>query len=433
MMSSEPEILKALLGADALDEFLSAYWPGRIFVARGECERLPGALLDPELNQFDALSRRYKGVVSFFGDAKSGHMVPVEGIEAAAPYRCGLSVYLTDVGPYFPDIEAMVRKLELELGINEGCARAGVFASPTSGGISCHYDSVDVFSIQLRGTKKFDLAPVTELRHPWGFQYITGSRPIDDLYAQATEGFPDWEKVEFQTVEMIPGTVLYMPRGTWHRTEAEGDSIAVSIGMEPPSAAECVLEQLRLLLLQDPAWRKPLYGVWGSGSMREAAIERATDLMAELPGLAPSFDPEYLAAPKLSEQRRIALMNARSRVQRTPNTSLILDSPSSDSTEEDSLLAKIEIHDRGTKQIASEIEVPSRCAPILRWIDKRRGSFQVSDVAAKFSELTEDQHLQLIQTLTGAGLLKVLWFPKLEATYAEACAQLKTHAKGSNG
>jgi hypothetical protein len=419
-MSVEPEILKALMGPDVLDEFLSDYWPGRIFVSHGDRERLPEALLDPELNQFDALSRRYKGVVSFFGDAGSGHMVPVEGIEAAAPYRCGLSVYLTDVGPYFADITAMVRKLEFELGVNEGCARAGVFASPTNGGISCHYDSVDVFSIQLRGTKKFDLAPVTELRHPWGFQYITGSRPIDDLYPQASDGFPSWENVEFQTVEMQPGTVLYMPRGTWHRTEAEGDSIAVSIGMEPPSAAECVLEQLRLLLLQDPDWRKPLYGVWGAGSMRSAAIQRASKLMAELPGLASSIDPEYLAAPKLSETRRISLMNAQSRVQRTPNTALILDDPPPDSTEENSLLAKIEINDRSTKQIMSEIEMPSRCAPILHWIAAQRGSFQVSELAAQFSELTEEQHLQLIQTLTSAGLLKVLWFPKLEAAHGES-------------
>jgi ribosomal protein L16 Arg81 hydroxylase len=418
-MNTESEILKAMLGPEALDEFLSDYWPDRIFVAHGDRARLPDALLDQELNQFDALSRRYKGVVSFFGDARSGHMVPVEGIEAAAPYRCGLSVYLTDVSPYFPDIERMVRKLEFELGINEGCARAGVFASPTSGGISCHYDSVDVFSIQLRGTKKFELAPVKELRHPWGFQYITGSRAIDDLYPQATEGFPDWEKVEFQTVEMRPGSVLYMPRGHWHRTEAAGDSIAVSIGMEPPSAAECVLEQLRLLLLQDPAWRKPLYGAWGAGAMRDAAIQRATELMAELPGVVSALDAEVVTAPKLSEKRRISLMNTRSRVQRTPNTSLILGDSPAESGEQDSLLASIEINDRSTKQIMSEIEMPSRCAPALRWIDEQRGSFQVSELAVKFPELTEDQHLQLIQSLTGASLLKVYWFPKLKETHVE--------------
>ena len=212
-----------------------------------------------------------------------------------------------------------------------------------------------------------------------------------------------------------------MPRGTWHRTEAAGDSIAVSIGMEPPSAAECVLEQLRLLLLQDPDWRKSV--VWHSGAPAECVTPRSNGrqtLMSDLPRLwFRSLDPGYLPAPKLSETRRISLMNTTSRVQRTPNTALILDSPPADSTEEDSLLAKIEINDRSTKQIMSEIEMPSRCAPILHWIDARRSSFQVSELVAKFSELTEDQHLQLIQTLTGAGLLKVLWFPKLEKPAAE--------------
>jgi len=418
-MSNQPEVLTALLGADALDRFFSHYWPSSVFVAEGDKERLPAALLDAELNQFDSLSRRYKGVVSFFGDDKSGHMVPVEGIEAAAPYRCGLSVYLTDVGACFPEVQQMVRQLEFELGVNEGCARAGVFASPTKGGISCHYDSVDVFSIQLRGSKKFDVAPVSEMRHPWGFQYMVGSKPIDDLYPQATEGFPDWEDAEFRTVEMTPGTVLYMPRGTWHRTEAEGDSIAVSIGMEPPSAAECVLEQLRLLLLQAPEWRQPLYGAWGAGSMTDAARERARELIAELPGLVSTLDPALVASPKMSETRRISMMSAESRVQHTPNSRLIIGDPSPDS-DDDSILASVEIYDRSVKQIMSEIEMPSRCEPILRWLDARRGSFLVSEVASKFPELTEDQHLQLIQSLTGAGLLKVYWFPKLQNPRADA-------------
>ena len=270
-----------------------------------------------------------------------------------------------------------------------------------------------MISVQLRGTKKFDVAPVAGLRNPWGFQFVPGSRPIDDLYPQVGEGFPDWETAEFQTVEMTPGTVLYMPRGNWHRTESQGDSIAVSIGIEAPSAAECVLEQLRLLLLQDPEWREPLYGAWGTGSMHAAAIDKAAALMATLPGLAASLDPEYLATPKLSEQQRIAQTTVRSWVQRTPNSWLILTDPPADSVEEDSLLAQVEINDRSYKRIATEIEMPARCAPILRWIDEQSGSFQVSEVVAKFSELTAEQHVELIQSLAAGGLLKVLWFSKL--------------------
>jgi hypothetical protein len=57
--------------------------------------------------------------------------------------------------------------------------------------------------------------------------------------------------------------------------------------------------------------------------------------------------------------------------------------------------------------------MPARCSPILRWIDEQRGSFQVSEVIAKFPELTAKQHVELIQSLAAGGLLKVLWFSKL--------------------
>lgn len=414
-MSANPELLEALFGEAAAEEFLSDYWPDRIYVAHGDKDRLPAPFLDSDLNDFDALSRRYKGVVSFFGDAKSDHMVPVDGLEAAAPYRCGLSVYLADIGPFFPEIHALVRVLEAELGVNEGCARAGVFASPTKGGISCHYDSVGVFSIQLRGTKKFDLAPVGDLRYPSGFQYITGNRPIDDLYPQATAGFPSWENAEFQTVEMWPGTVLYMPCGTWHRTEAAGDSISVSIGMEPPSAAQCVLEQMRLLMLQDPEWRKPLYGAWGVGAMRESAQARAAELIARLPSLTAALEPELLAMPLTAERRRIPDMTPKSWVQRTPNTSLSIGDPPADTTEEDSLLASIETRDRSTTKMTAQIEMPSSCAPMLRWIDAKAEAFQIEELAREFPELSEAHHVQLVRSLTEAGFVKLYWFPKLNS------------------
>ena len=147
--------------------------------------------------------------------------------------------------------------------------------------------------------------------------------------------------------------------------------------------------------------------------MRSDAIDKGAALIAALPDLAASLNPEYLATPKQSEQQRIAQVSVRSRVQRTPNAWLILTDPPAGSTEEDSLLAQIEINDRGVKRIATEIEMPARCEPILRWIDEQRGAFQVSDLVAKYSELTQDQHVQMIQSLATGGLLRVLWFSKL--------------------
>lgn len=85
-MSTQTEILSELMGADAVDAFFNDYWPNRVFVAEGDKERLPAALLHAELNDFDSLSLRYKGVVSFFG--VEGLLVP----QAAEPPQRRLSL-----------------------------------------------------------------------------------------------------------------------------------------------------------------------------------------------------------------------------------------------------------------------------------------------------------------------------------------------------
>lgn len=81
---------------------------------------------------------------------------------------------------------------------------------------------------------------------------------------------PIRSRAAFTTVEMKPGSVLFLPRGTWHRTESEGDSMSVSIAVDTPPAVDYIVAQLRMLLLQDPRWRAPLYGAWGDDSARES-------------------------------------------------------------------------------------------------------------------------------------------------------------------
>ena len=413
-MSSNPQpVLEALFTPDGLREFFEAHWPDKYFVAHGKKARLPPAFLVDELNNFDSLARRYQGKVSFFSGPRSPHMVPVEGVNAAALYRLGLSVYLTDIGPYFPEFTPMLRHLERELGINEGCARAGVFASPHSDGIHCHYDAVDIISVQLRGNKLWRLARVQEIPFPSGKQYIPGNHPIDDLYPQVTNGFPDWRDANFDEVEVWPGSVLFMPRGTWHQTEASEDSIAVSIGMTPPTAAEVILEQLRLTLLQDPKWRKPLYGAWGEGKARQRAEEEAHKLIADLSNVANDLSPTELKLSYQSEQTRIAEISSNSRFQRMPNSQLNLEDKTPDDGN-DVIKANVVQSHQGASRIIATIDVPRRYGPVLRWIGNQKSDFHLKELTARFAEINSGEAIELAQVLASANVLKLLWFPKRE-------------------
>ena len=287
-------MLETLLKPLTPDKFFSDYWPDRTYASHGKVSRLPGLFRSEALADFSSLARNYRGRLLITRGRNSPYMVPADSRSAEALFSMGLTVYMDDIAPLLPDAGRSLAILERELGIAPGTARIGAFASPTTDGVAPHYDVEDVISVQLQGSKKFHVAPVDEIRYPAGMQYSPGDDPEAMLYPQIQGRFPDWQGVQFKCVEMKPGSVLFMPRGTWHKTEAEGPSLAVSIILKPPPAVDTVLEQLRWLLLQKPEWRKPLYGAWGHGPRHETALSVLGELLSGLPELAGHLDHDAL-------------------------------------------------------------------------------------------------------------------------------------------
>ena len=254
------QALSALVNPLRASEFLARFWPDEAFVAHGPLARLPSPLRDPVLAEFDALAQRYAGRILFGRGRKGPRAIPAQHVAVADLYAMGLSLYLPDVEPIVPGATGLLRELERALGLGPGEARITAWASPEADGIACHLDSEEVFSIQLVGTKRFHVAEPAALVSPVGVQYADGGRPDDVLYPQAADGFPVPEPGAFSTIEMQPGSVLFLPRGHWHWTEADTDSLSISIVLSPRSPVDHLLARLRPLLLQDPRWRRPAYG-----------------------------------------------------------------------------------------------------------------------------------------------------------------------------
>jgi hypothetical protein len=142
-------------------------------------------------------------------------------------------------------------------------------------------------------------------------KYVTGTPPYEELYLQACNGFPDAAKAEFTTIDMAPGT--------WHYTDAVGPSLSVSIMINPPAAVDCLLEQLRCLLLQDEHWRRPMYGACASGATYRTALALAGELLAGLPRITARLSPEDLLRAMWPEQKRLEAIELNTRFQRQPN------------------------------------------------------------------------------------------------------------------
>lgn len=405
MLVSHPSALASLVSPTPVSRFLDHYWPERVFEAHGPLSRLPPVFTSKQLSSFRALATGYRGWLGFGQGAKSSRMLSVQEVNPLHLYEIGLSVYLPDISEDVPEAASFLRALERDLGIDEGCCRITVWASPRGDGAPTHFDSEDVFSVQLAGTKRFEVAPMKEYSYPLGGQFAPGSPPYDDMYPQIENGFPEVADSDFVAVDMKPGSVLFIPRGTWHRTQAEQDSFAISIGVRPPALVESFLEQLRYMLLQHPEWRRPLYGVRGDPSRRQQAFERARKALDSIPNIVQSISIDYLAP--LPDLERLKNIDSTTSFQREPGTRMEL--PRTDSE----LLRVFATRDGG-EQGALQMTVPSQYLPSFRWLAEIKAPFTAGEMSRRFPEVPFEQHQKILDVLTRARYLRLLWFPRLQ-------------------
>ena len=385
MIESDDSFLQALFSPITPDEFRKDFWPDEVFVIHGPLERLPPPFTNPELSSAKELFSRYRGRVLFSKKTRGPSSVLMQQANPMQLYEMGLSLYLPDIEPVVSGATQFLRRLEKALGIEEGDARITAWASPSADGISCHLDAEEVFSIQLQGVKRFYVAEKKAIVSPAVMQFAPGSPPYPDLYPQVSDGFPRPEDFEFTEVEMKPGSILYMPRGVWHRTEADRDSLSVSVILSPISTAERLLRELRSLLLQDPDWRRPFYGTSNPIYKNNGSPDLISSLLKKLPDVVKTIRAENLAPP--TETERLENIQPDTRFQRIPGTHI------------------------ATQQVADPEASPTY-KPVLKYLEDRAAAFAVQELLDKFKDIPLKDHQRELRQLAKNKALQVLWFRK---------------------
>ena len=204
---------------------------------------------------------------------------------------------------------AVMNRLEISsLAAQRLCQSVGRFAGhPTisnaylsfggSGTFGKHWDTHDVFAIQLLGTKR------------WQVFAPTWSNPLSNQTSHRASG-----QVTTQPVldcELSPGDVLYLPRGWWHQAiPGKGPSFHLSVGTYAPTAMEFVtwaiqrrlplMETARVGLTGDPNQPLDVDGIIAQlrQSLRDpqemAAFHRS---LVEREQVHAEFDLQTLASP----------------------------------------------------------------------------------------------------------------------------------------
>jgi ribosomal protein L16 Arg81 hydroxylase len=262
-----------------IERFVAEIWPSRLFYDEPRAERLAAleALLGP--TDLDSLLAAHDASGPAYVCTKPEGNLKVEIVpcrQARVGFTAG-SFILKQMHHALPSLGASVQLLKRLCGLpaeDEVCDSHVHYSTPGEG-FSVHFDEKDIIMVQLRGTKTWWVGETPYIEAP-----ITHCWPI----TPPTDDSLQPEEGKLRRFDLAPGSLLFIPRGHLHKTEALDESIAVTFGFLTKSWAELVVDKLKHALIQDVDWRRPVHDVAPSTAAPRQAEARATveDLLRRL-------------------------------------------------------------------------------------------------------------------------------------------------------
>ncbi len=160
-------------------------------------------------------------------------------------------------------LEELSRGFERDLG---GSVDVHYYWTPPAGfGFGWHYDAEEVFVVQVRGSKDYQLRKNTVA--PWP---VLETLP-NDMHYEA-------ELSPLMRCRLTAGDWLYIPSGYWHKAVAVDESISLAIGVLPLTGIN-VFDFLRREVLQSLRWRQRLPNV---GVLQSLGPAKVRELYADV-------------------------------------------------------------------------------------------------------------------------------------------------------
>ena len=164
----------------------------------------------------------------------------------------GYTVRVPDVLPLSPKLQRVARALECLLHQPVGCS---LFWSRAGAKAAVHYDKRDNIIVQLEGRKRW---------------FISTDPPgLQNNWQQVGEPLPHLQR--HRVVDVEPGDLIYIPRGTPHTVESTTDSLHLAILFVPLTLRDAIIAAVDRLSDSDRAFRETAVG-----RMRAADIAALT-------------------------------------------------------------------------------------------------------------------------------------------------------------
>lgn len=278
--------LSSLLATISTDDFLDKYWPNEPFATHEDNPRLRAILDFPFFSSLDALLKTWNGAVQVHLPDISDESSSVDAVpnDAKKLFENGMALLFNNAHKLSPRLTDLLHAIKKDLGLPTSTfGRCMVYATPDGKGTRAHFDQNINFVVQLYGIKKWWISPNSHIENPT--ERFTIGQPLDpELASYVQNDMPTVMPTEDQQeIVLKPGSVLFVPRGYWHRTEASGEALALNFTFSQPTYVDLFTAALRSRLNLSSDWRELADGVTSVDPERRELAEQKFDfLLTEL-------------------------------------------------------------------------------------------------------------------------------------------------------
>lgn len=249
--------LEALLCTLSQEEFFTYYKNGEPFALRNLEGPLSELVELPFLNSFDNLIKFWPDSVNAYlpgiNDEVNSQQVKKE--TARELFKEGKGLFFDDPNRFNEVIDKWLKAIHRDLGLSElTYSRSLIYAIAKDQGTSTHFDQNINFVLQISGTKKWWLAKNEMVTNPMS-RYTIGADMEPELESYLEGDIPKGMPRNATEIELKPGSLLFLPRGVWHKTIATSDAISLNFTFTAPTWIDLLTSFLRAKLAQSPSWR----------------------------------------------------------------------------------------------------------------------------------------------------------------------------------
>jgi len=395
-MRQNSKVLDRLLAPGSAQKFLKAYREKDFLLVRGAhadkfhhlltMEAIgelisSGFLRHPECKL--AKNGRDIPLANFLsGDPASG-VLDVDALYAE--YRNGATIIVNYLNRYWQPVSEFCRQLESFFSVP---VQTNVYLTPArSQGFAVHYDTHDVFILQVAGKKNWRLYDGPAFLPMERHSYQSATSEVGNIRKRCT---------------LRAGDLLYIPRGCLHdATASDGPSLHMTVGVRSTTWGDLLTEAVSLLTQRDPSLRTSLPpGYAGHGPEAAAVRKKLPRLTAKIAARLPLEDALDEMADRFVS-RRIPFLGGQFSDFDAVKTLAI------DSQVERRRDALFRVWKEGSSLCLllyrKKMVFPGFVGPALRFVLKG-GVFTPREIPGR---LTEKSKLVLVRSLVVEGLLRI--------------------------